>query len=137
MMLRSKRKNEFNKERSHINWYNFNRQHNRCLNILRKPKKGYFNNLNIKQVLDNKLFWKNIKKCFSDKGPSSSKITLVEWNDIVSNEKEIGNTMNDYFTNVTKTLNLKKQFSARNGDRSEFDCHKSIKIFLIFFFQKV
>ena len=45
--------------------------------------------------------------------------------------------MNDYFTNVTKILNLKKQFSARNGDRREFDSHISIKMFLIFFFQKV
>ena len=36
--------------------------------------------------------------------------------------------MNDYFINVTRTLNLKKQFSFRNGDPSEFDNHVSIKM---------
>ena len=56
IILRSKLKTKFNKERNHINWCNFKRQRNRCLNILQKNKKGYFNNLNIKPVSDNKLF---------------------------------------------------------------------------------
>ena len=128
IMIRSKLKNKFNKERSHINWCNFKRQHNRWLNILRKTKKEYYNNLNIKQVSDNKLFWKSIKPFFNYKGPSSSKITLVEGNYIVSNEEEIANIMNDYFINATRTLNLNKHFSASNGDPSEFDSHISIKM---------
>ena len=49
-------------------------------------------------------------------------------NDIVSSEEEISNTMNDYFMNVKRTLNLKKQFNASNGDSSEFDIHISIKM---------
>ena len=77
------------------------------LSILRKTKKEYFNNLNIKQVSDNKLFWKSVKPFFSDKGSNSSKITLVTENNIISDEEEIANTMNNYFINVTKTLNLK------------------------------
>ena len=81
-MIRSKPKNKFNKERSHINWCNFKRQRNRWLNILRKTKKEYYDNLNIKQVSDNKLFWKSIKPFFSDKGSSSSKITLVQGNEV-------------------------------------------------------
>ena len=84
--------------------------------------------MNIKQTSDNKLFWKSIKPFFSDKGSSSSKITLVEGKDIVSSEEEITNIMNDYFINVTRTLNLKWQFSVRNGDPSEFDSHVSIKM---------
>ena len=84
--------------------------------------------MNIKEVLDNKLFWKSIKSFFSDKEPSTSKITLVEGNNIVSNEEEIANVMNDYFINVTRTLNLKKHFSASNGNPSQFDSHISIKM---------
>ena len=68
IMLRSKLKNKFNKERNHINWCNYKCQRNRCLSILRKTKKEYFNSLNIKQVSDNKLFWKSVKPFFSDKG---------------------------------------------------------------------
>ena len=67
IMLRSKIKNKFNKERNHINWCNYKRRCNRCLSILRKTKKEYFNSLNIKQVSDNKLVWKNAKQFFSDK----------------------------------------------------------------------
>ena len=55
-MLSSKLKNKFHKERNHINSCNYKRQRNRCLSILRKTKKEYFNSLNIKQVSDNKLF---------------------------------------------------------------------------------
>ena len=35
--------------------------------------------------------------------------------------------MNDYFINVTRTLNLKKQFNASNGDSSEFDSLLALK----------
>ena len=34
------------------------------LNSSRKTKKEYFNSLNIKQVSDNKLFWKSLKPFF-------------------------------------------------------------------------
>ena len=43
-----------------------------------------------------------------DKGFNSSKITLVEENNIVSDEEEIANIMNNYFIIATKILNLKK-----------------------------
>ena len=64
IILRSNMKNKFTKRRNHINWYNFKRQRNGCLNILQKIKIGYFNNLKIKQFSDDKLFWKSIKPFF-------------------------------------------------------------------------
>ena len=54
ILLLSKLKNKFNKERNHINWWNYKRQRNRCLSILLRTKKEYFNGFNIKQVSDNK-----------------------------------------------------------------------------------
>ena len=72
IMLRSKLKNKFNKERNHINWCNYKRQRNHCLSILLKTKKEYFNSLNMKQDSDNKLFWKSVKPFFNDKGFNSS-----------------------------------------------------------------
>ena len=39
IILRSKLKSKFNKERNQINWCNSNRQRNRCLSILSKTKK--------------------------------------------------------------------------------------------------
>ena len=128
IMLQSKLKNKFNKERNHINWCNYKRQRNHCLSILRKTKKEYFNSLNIKQVSDNKLFWKSAKPFFNDKGSNSSKITLVEENNIISDEEEIANIMNNYFINVTKTLNLKKQLGLGRSGVNEFENHISIKM---------
>ena len=81
--------------------------------ILRKTKKEYFNSLNIKQVSDNKLFWKSVKPFFGDKGSNSSKITLVEEN-VISDEEEIANVMNDYFINVSG-LNLDTKKSSTYG----------------------
>ena len=88
------------------------RQCNRCLNILQKSKKENFYNLNIKQVSDNKLFWKNIKPFYSGQEPTSSKSTLVEGNGITSNEEKIANIVDDYFINITRTLNLKKHLAV-------------------------
>ena len=67
------------------------------------------------------------KPFFNDKGFNSSKITLVEENNIISNKEEIANIMNNYFINVTKTLNLKKQLGVGRSGVNEFENHISIK----------
>ena len=52
----------------------------------------------------------------------------MEENNIISDEKEIANIMNNYFINVTKTLNLKKQLGLVRCGVNEFENHISIKI---------
>ena len=84
--------------------------------------------MNIKQVSDNKLFWKSVKPFLSDKGSNFSKIMLVRENNIISDEEEIANIMNNYFINVTKTLNLKKQLGVGRSGVNEFENHISIKM---------
>ena len=99
-MVRSKLRNNDNKNRNYENWCKYKRQCNLCLNLLRKT--------NEKQVSDSKAFCKNIKPFFSDKGVNSSKITLVEKKKaIVLDDEKIANKMNNYFINITKNLNLK------------------------------
>ena len=92
-----------------------------------RVKTEYFNSLNIKQVSDIKLFWKSVKPFFIDKS-NSSKITLVEENNILSDEEEIANIMNNYLINVTKTLNLEKQLGVGCSGENEFENHISIKM---------
>ena len=75
-----KTQNKLNRERNHGNCCNFNQQHSRYLNTLRKSKKQYFNGLNIIQVSDNKIIWKNIKPFISDRWSNSFKLTLLEEN---------------------------------------------------------
>ena len=108
IMLRSKLKNSFNKDRSYENWCKYKRQRNFCVNLLRITKRNSFRNLNEKKISDNRTFWKEIKPYFNDKGGMSSKITLVERDEIIHKDKEIPETMNKYFVNITKTLRLKR-----------------------------
>ena len=52
----------------------------------------------------------------------------MEENNIISDEEEIANIMNNYFINVTKTLNLKKQLGFGRSGVNEFENHISIKM---------
>ena len=106
IMKRSKLKNNFNKNRNHENWCKFKTQRNYCGNLLRKSKKQYFSNINISDVTDNKSFWKYVKSYFSNKGSNSNKITLVENDALITNDRVISKTMNKFFINTTKKLNL-------------------------------
>ena len=36
----------------------YNKQRNKCFSLLRKTKRAYYSNLNVKDVVDNKKFWK-------------------------------------------------------------------------------
>ena len=58
------------------------------INLLRKTKKNYFGNLNIKDMTDSKTFWKTIKPNFNKKGSSSSKIVLSEKGSILNDSKK-------------------------------------------------
>ena len=78
------------------------------MNLLRKTKKEYFEDINAKDINDNKKFWKTIKPFFSNKGLNTNKLMIIEENNLISEESILANTMNQYFTSITKQLNLKK-----------------------------
>ena len=107
IMVRSKLKNKYNKNRTEENWDSYKKQRNFCVNLLRKTKKDYFNDLNIKNITDNNAFWRTIKPYFSNKGLNSSSVILSEKNKNVTNGQNIANIMNNYFTGITIHLNLK------------------------------
>ena len=81
--------------------------------------------------MDNQTFWKTVKPYFSDKGSNSRRITLLENDSILTDDRDIAKTMNNFFINITKNLNLKpyKDSSVTNinGITSNFDNHISIK----------
>ena len=78
IMHRSKLKNIYNKKMDRVNWENYKKQRNFCVTLLRRTKKEYFQNLNVKDLSDNKKFWKIIKPYFSNKGLNSNKMLLKE-----------------------------------------------------------
>ena len=107
IMFRSRLKNNLNKQRSDENWNNYKKQGNVCVKLLCQTKEKYFSDINVKNISDNKKFWKTIKPFFYNKGLNTNSIVLVEDNGIVRNEEIIANIMNSYFTNITTHLKLK------------------------------
>ena len=106
IMVRSKLKNKYNKNRTGENSDSYKKQRSFCVNLLRKTNKDYFSDLNIKNITDNKAFWKTIKPYFSNKGLNSSSLILSE-KKIVAIDQDIASIMNNYFTGITSHLNLK------------------------------
>ena len=70
-------------------------------------RKKNFSNINVKEVSDNKTFWKSVKPFFSNKGLNSNNIFLVEGNEILNDDGKVAFVMNMCFTNITKHMNLK------------------------------
>ena len=77
-MKRARLKNKFIKYRCEGNKRAYNAQRNLCVSLVRKAKKDYFDNINIRTVTDNKKFGKTVKPLFTDKGMNHDKIILVE-----------------------------------------------------------
>ena len=63
-MKRPKLRNKFAKERIIKNCPDYKQQRKYCSNLLKKSKMRHFNNLNVKDVTENKRFWKTIKNIF-------------------------------------------------------------------------
>ena len=106
IMNRSRVRNRFWKNPSEENRKAYNRQRNYCVNLIRREKRKYFDNLNVKDVTDNKTFWKTIKTHFSDKTGNSEKINLVDENIIISDDKAIAETFSDYFSSAISRLDI-------------------------------
>ena len=66
-MHRSKLKNQYNRTPNETNKSLHKKQRNFYVNLLRKTKRKYYNNLDLKILEDNKNFWKNVKLLFSNK----------------------------------------------------------------------
>ena len=107
IMTRSRLRNKFLRCRSDENKKAYNEQRNHCVKLVRSAKKAYYSNLSIKDVNDNKKFWKIVKPLFSEKVNKNENIMLVENNNIISSEIEIAEKLNAFFSNIVKELNIK------------------------------
>ena len=98
IMQRTKLRNKFLKDPSAAKKFS----------LLRKEKKKYFANLNDKDIKDNKNFWQIIKPFLSEKTKSKEKITLIENENLVSDDAEVANYLKNFFFNIVKNLEMPK-----------------------------
>ena len=65
-MTLSKLRNKLLKSKSQECKKAYNKQRSLCVAMVRKAEINYFNNLNVRNITDNKQFWKNVKPFFSN-----------------------------------------------------------------------
>ena len=111
IMKRSRLHNNFLKNRTGENKTLYTKQRNYCVSLLKRSKKKYFANLNEKDILDNKLFWKTIKSALPDKDKfTRDRIDLSEKGESVKTKLEIGEVLNKFFSNVVNNLEISKYY---------------------------
>ena len=108
IMDRSRCKNNYFKNRTVENWEKYRKLRNECVKLTKNVKREYFENLNTNSVNNNKTFWKTIKPFFTDKNKQNGNILLVENNEIIMDNKINAEIMNEYFVNITQTLDVPK-----------------------------
>ena len=122
IMIRTRLRNKFFKTKKETDREKYNKQRNYCVSLIRKEKNNYFSNINIRDITDNKRFWKTVKPLFTDKIPTKSKITLIEkkvitqddeddiiTEDIISDDKTVSEVFNDFFVNIVSNLDIKSE----------------------------
>ena len=108
IMQRTRLRNTYLKQHTEATKTAYNQQRNRCISILRKSKRSYFESLDVKFVKDNKKFWKKISRLFSNKIKSKENITLAENDEIISSDIEVAKTFPNFFSSIVKNLNIQK-----------------------------
>ena len=106
MMTRSRLRNKYLKDKTEENRLLYTQQRNKCVSLLRKTKINYYGNLNVKNITDNKKFWKTVKPFLSDKSKTSDKIYLNENGELLNSESETAEVLNNFFLNIVKNLKI-------------------------------
>ena len=104
-----------------------NKQRNLCVSITRKVKRSYFENLELKDITDNKKVGATVKPLLSNKIKSTEYITLEENGKIISNDKELARTSNEFFVKTVPNLGISTNDSFLiNTDNENDPLKKSI-----------
>ena len=105
-MTRSRLRNKFLKPKSQECKQACNKQRNLSVTMVRKAKKNYFNNLNVRNITGNEQFWKTVKPFFYSNVGDNEKLTLIEGDKVVSEEREVAETFKSYFETIVENLGI-------------------------------
>ena len=89
------------------------------MSLIRREKKNFFNNINTRDITNNKTFWKTVKPLFTDKIQTKSKITLIEKKvvsgvgqeqivseKVISEDQAVAEVFNKFFINIVPNLKI-------------------------------
>lgn len=121
IMIRSRRRNCYNTDPSAYNWNQYKIQRNKCLSLVRKAKQNYFSQINMKNLSDQRNFWKSVRPIFSEKATSEKVTSLVENGKNITENREIAHVMNEYYVNITNSLDIHDIPTDLDDDNFAFD----------------
>ena len=107
VMRSSQLQTKYFKNKSQKDYLAFKKQRNFCSKLFKIERKNYYNSLGIKNITDNKQFWKTIKHFLSEKIKTTSKIKLKDQDKIISNDDKVAEEFSTFFENAVKSLNIK------------------------------
>ena len=103
IMMRSRLRNKFLKFKTAESKNAYKKQRNYCVSVLRSTKQSFYENLDPNLISNNRKFRKHVKPFFSNKTPFSNNITLLEKDDIVTDNTACAEILNIYFVIQLKT----------------------------------
>ena len=95
---------------------NTKKHKNFCSKLYKKERKKFYSQLDIKNITDNKLFWKTMKPFLSEKCTYASKISLVHNDNVISDDQELADTFNNFFEDAVENLGIQEYQSDHNID---------------------
>ena len=120
-MYRTRFRNKYLKNEINENKGKHTRTRIYCISS--KTKIEYYSSLDIKNITDNKPFWKTVKPFLSDKITATQKIILTDSDKIVNNYDDTSRILNTFFSNIVSDL---KTPDYNNWDPFAENIHDSI-----------
>ena len=105
-----------------------------CVYLLQKPKKDYYENIDVSNLTDSKKFRKMVKQIFSSKLKSKNSITWVKSTKIIEEEGELAKIFNESFVSIVKNLGINENVLPTSSSETrniesiitKFENHPSI-----------
>ena len=107
IMKRSQLESKYYRDSTVENGNKYEKQKSFCSKLYKKEKKKFYSNLDIKNVTDNRLFWKTMKPFLSDKCTHTPKISLFHEGNVIFDDLELAKTINNFFENAVDDLEIK------------------------------
>ena len=104
MMKTSQLQKRFWSNKTEENRRLYKKQRNFKSRLCKREKQKFIKNIDLKDPKQNKKFWETVKPFFSDKGNGMENITLVDGDEIITDNQEIANTFNKFFDDAVDEL---------------------------------
>ena len=102
-------RNKFCKGPSKKNELSFKAQRNKCVSLLRKCIKSYFQDVTKKVPIKSKFFWNSVKTFLTSKScHTQNDIMLIDNGNVIVEESNLVETFNDHYVNIVEKSSRQK-----------------------------